>query len=94
MTTKRVSDTIITTFEDDIKEAGAEDMIQAKAAVAQMKITDIHTRVLGCHCECMGMNAENTFAICEGKKPPYSDNHYNDTMQKWGLINSEGIPII
>ena len=54
----------------------------------------IHARALACHCECLGMNAENCFASCAGKTPPYGDDNYLATMQKWGLIDEKGKPII
>ena len=55
---------------------------------------ETHIRALACHCECLGMNAENSFAACIGKQIPYSDDSYIATMQKWGLIDEEGNPTI
>jgi hypothetical protein len=40
------------------------------------------------------MNAENSFAVCLGKQPPYGDDAYLTTMKKWGLINEKGEPEI
>lgn len=54
----------------------------------------LHARALACHCECLGMNAANSWAVCNNSEPPYSSYHYNEVMQKWGLIDSEGNPII
>jgi hypothetical protein len=48
------------------------------------------SRVLACHCECMGLNAENMMAACQDSTPPYSSAHYNQTMQMWGLIDEKG----
>ena len=57
-------------------------------------IMSLHVRALACHCECLGMNAENAIAVCINATPPYSDAHYNQVMTKWGLTNEKGEPII
>ncbi len=54
----------------------------------------IHTRALACHCECLGMNAENSWAVCNNSAPSYSDAQYIKSMKKWRLINEKGEPII
>uniref|UniRef100_A0A6M3LN27 Uncharacterized protein n=1 Tax=viral metagenome TaxID=1070528 RepID=A0A6M3LN27_9ZZZZ len=53
-----------------------------------------HSNVLACHCECLGMNAENMLAACAGKVPPYAYEAYMAVMKKWGLIDGESKPII
>jgi len=58
------------------------------------KILDLHSRALACHCECLGMNAENSWAVCANTTPPYSMQHYQNAMLKWGLTNEKGEPII
>jgi len=58
------------------------------------KILDLHVRALACHCECLGMNAENSMAVCGNYTPPYNDADYDSVMQKWGLMNEKGEPII
>lgn len=56
-------------------------------------VARLHVRALACHCECMGMNAENFSAVnAGGPDIPYSDAHYYQTMQKWGLIDDKGEP--
>lgn len=50
----------------------------------------LHTKALACHCECLGMNAENCIAACADVVPPHSGEAYYSTMQKWGLIDEEG----
>ena len=75
----------------------SEDMIDLAAETAEKAIEyfrTIHSRALACHCECLGMNAENAMACCGNYTPPYSDKHYYECMQKWELINEEGKPII
>lgn len=54
----------------------------------------IHSKALACHCECLGMNAENSIAVCNNYTPPYRDADYFSTTQKWGLTNEKGEPII
>lgn len=49
-----------------------------------------HTKALACHCECLRMNAENAIAVCENRKPPYSDAHYYAVMKQWNLIDEKG----
>jgi len=61
---------------------------------AHTKLMEIHARTLACHCECLGMNAENSFAICLGKPIPYSGDSYFAVMLKWGLIDEKGNPTI
>jgi hypothetical protein len=57
------------------------------------EIMKIHTRALCAHNECLAMNAENSYAVCVGYTPPYSDKHYNEVMQRWGLVDGEGNPV-
>ena len=87
---------IIKLFEDKVKQnaPGAMDKIQVLAVNAQMRIHDLHARAIGCHCECLGMNAENSWAVCSNTSPPYSAEHYKEAMQKWGLVDEKGEPII
>ena len=68
--------------------------IQVLSSIASMKIYDLHARAIGCHCECMGMNAENASASCAGIEVPYSDAFFRSAMEKWKLIDKEGNPII
>ena len=75
-------------------DPGIQKTIQFSAAKAQMQLHDIHARAIACHCECMGMNAENSMAVCANKSIPYADDAYLQTMQKWGLVNEKGEPTI
>ena len=61
---------------------------------AHESMMHLHTRALACHCECLGMNAENSWAVCANTSPPYSVGHYVEVMQKWGLVNEKGEVII
>lgn len=58
------------------------------------KIMNLHVRAMACHCECMGMNAENSYAVCRDIVPPYNDDHYLQVMKKWGLVNEKGESVI
>lgn len=66
------------------------DMIAREAESIHSKALMIHSKALACHCECLAFNAENTIACCSGLVPPYSDAHYYEAMQKWGLIDKKG----
>ena len=68
--------------------------IQVLSSIASMKIYDLHAKAIACHCECMGMNAENAIASCAGKTPPYPDVHFYEVMRKWQLVDEKGTPII
>ena len=57
-------------------------------------IMNLHARALACHCECLGMNAENSLAVCQGKTPPYNVEAYHVVIQKWGLANEKGESMI
>ena len=78
--------------EEEIKEM--EEFISGCLARHHNKLLEIHSRSLACHCECLGMNAENCIAACVDATPPYKDAHYYKTMQKWGLIDEKGEPTI
>lgn len=84
MTTIKIGSKIISDFEGDVKEAGAEEMIQAQAAIASMKIYDIHARAMAAHCECLGMD----------RKEKMTAEAYMKVMLKWELVNSDGEPNI
>ena len=88
---------IIKLFNDTVikQDPSLMDKVQVMAAKAQMEIYDIHSRAIACHCECMGMDIENGFAISEGrKKPPFGQQEFNSILIKWGLINEGNNPII
>ncbi len=53
-----------------------------------------HARVMAAHCECLAMNAENMWAAIANKDPVYLEGSYHKIMQKWGLIDSEGKPLV
>jgi len=53
-----------------------------------------HSKALACHCECLGMNAENSISVCNDTKPPFRNNNYVFTLHKWGLTNEKGEPTI
>ena len=73
---------IIKKFEDVVSatDPALMNKIQVQAAHAQMQIHELHARAIACHCECMGMNAENSIANCEGDVPPYSDESLMQVM--------------
>lgn len=75
-----------------MNELTAQEMIQEM--IAHEDAMRLHIKALACHCECLGMNAENAFACCVGKAIPYGDDAYLTTMKKWGLINEKGEPEI
>ena len=61
---------------------------------AHTQILGMHYRALACHCECLGMNAENMQAACANTRPPYSDDSYIAVMRKWGLVDQAGRVIL
>lgn len=65
------------------------------AEIAIDHFRTIHSKALGCHCECLGMNAENCIASCKGDtKVPFNKDEYKKVMTKWELIDKKGNPII
>ncbi len=86
----------IEVIEDFINNTDPELMekIQVLSSIASMKIYELHARAIGCHSECMGMNAENAIASCAGSEVPYGDAFFYGVMRKWGLTDEEGNPII
>jgi hypothetical protein len=58
------------------------------------KHLSIHAKALAAHCECLAMNAENMIAAIANISTPYPEAAYHKMMQKWGLINEKGEPLI
>ena len=87
---------IIHLFEKDLNsiDPGILKTTQAIATKSQMQIYDIHSRAIGCHCECMCMDSENVIATMNNTKPPFSNKDYSKVMAKWGLVNEDSEPII
>jgi len=83
---------IINNFDDTINATDPSLMqkVQVMAAKAQMQILDLNSRAMACHCECLGMNAENCIALCKDSKVPYGKQEFNYIMQKWGLVDKTG----
>jgi hypothetical protein len=54
----------------------------------------LHFRAIACHCECLGMNAENSWAVCNNSPILFAQDQYNEVMKKWGLINEKSEPNI
>ena len=78
----------------DIDEIKGIKCAQELADLIIDKIRTTHTRALCAHCECLGMNAANSWAVCINKTIPYFDDAYFRVMQKWGLIDEEGEPLV
>ncbi len=65
------------------------------AIVAHTTLLALHTKALACHCECLGMNAANSHAVCLGLDDiPYDNNAYMRVMHKWDMIDGGGQPLI
>ncbi len=65
-----------------------------QAELSHTNLMEIHSRVMACHCECLGMNSENTLSAVKGENLPYSDLDYESVMKKWGLIGDKGEVLI
>lgn len=52
----------------------------------------LHARALACHCECLGMNAENCTAATLNQTTPYGMEQYLAVMKKWGILTEKGEP--
>ena len=87
---------IIKKFEDVVSatDPALMNKIQVQAAHAQMQIHELHARAIACHCECLGMNAENSIAACKGQELLNNDINYQFVMNKWGLTDKDGKVII
>lgn len=58
------------------------------------EILKLHIKSIGAHCEALGMNAENMLSAINNWTPPYGNQAYAEVLQKWGLVNKDGDPII
>ena len=87
---------VIQEFEDTVNkvDSGLMQKIQVMTADSQMKIHDIHARTTACHCECLGLSAENMLAAIANQQPRYGQEYYLELMFKWGLIDKKGNPTI
>ena len=75
-------------------EDTSPETLLGMVGITHASLLEIHSRALSAHCECLGMNAENCWAASIGQVSPYRDDDYLNTMQKWGLIDKEGKPLI
>jgi len=91
--TKFPKDKLFPSMESSISEIVAKEIAKQREQGIE-KILNLHVRALACHCECLGMNAENAIAVCGNYTPPYNDADYYSVMQKWGLMNEKGEPTI
>lgn len=81
-------------YEKEIPRIDTIEQGQIITDVVHSQLLELHARALACHCECLGMNAENSYACCVGTSIPYRDDSYAKVMEKWGIINKEGEPSI
>ena len=84
---------IIQAFQQLISKSSPEALIQM-GNLTHAALLEIHSRALACHSECLGMDAENSWAVCNDNALPYNDKCYKDVMEKWGMMDEEGKPII
>jgi len=61
---------------------------------AARNMLELHAKALACHCECLGMNAENMWAAIANADPVYKSEDYYKIMHKWGLSDEKGNSII
>jgi len=87
---------IIKKFEDVVSatDPALMNKIQVQAAHAQMQIHELHARTIACHCECMGIAAENIVNIGSGGYAACGAADFQFVMNKWGLTDKEGKVII
>jgi len=72
-----------------VKKVTDMESISAVTNAAHTALLEIHARALACHCECLGMNAENSFACCVGKSIPYGDSSYYNVMESGSLLTKK-----
>lgn len=73
-------------------ELTAQELIQELRIHGQLMT--LHVRALACHCECLGMNAENSQLAMLGQSMVYSDDSYLACLSKWGLMTEDFKPNI
>ena len=54
----------------------------------------IHYNTIGCHCECLGMASENILSEVNSVEPNFKMKDFAEVMQKWGLVDEKGKPIL
>ena len=58
------------------------------------RMLQVHYKTIGCHCECLGMASENILSEVAGENPTFKMKDFAEVMQKWGLVNEKGEPIL
>ena len=82
-------------YEEAKAKALQDHMLEMCRIDATSFALSLHARALACHCECLGMNAENSLAVSMGAATiPFNNSYYRRAAQKWGLINKKGEPAI
>ena len=77
----------------DIVSLISEEVAKQREAGIE-RIFELHIRAIACHCECLGMNAENCQRASLGQSMAYSDDSYLDALKKWGLVTEDFKPNI
>lgn len=57
---------------------------------ALKKILEMHSKAMACHCECLGMQSENFWAISSDRAVCYGVEQFHEVLEKWGLIDKDG----
>jgi len=84
----------LTELQKIVEEAADAEPDDMQATItAHVAVMYFHIRAMACHCECLGMNAENAMAVCGNYTPPYSEGAYHQVMEKWG-ITKKGEPLV
>lgn len=79
--------------ETDIPKLIAEEVSrQVENSIA--RALNSHTKALACHCECLAFNSANMAAAIQNGGAIYGEDVYWQVMQKWGLVNEKGEPLI
>ena len=85
---------IIESFDAALDKNMTPERLRIVTDITHIQLLELHARALACHCECLGMNAENCQRTMRDQSIAYNDNDYALTMKKWNLINEEGEPSI
>lgn len=87
-----------------IKEIDSKPIVQTKETEfghrtievlkQHSRMLHLHYNTIGCHCECLGMASENLSSEVQGKDPEFKMKDFGEAMQKWGLVDKKGKPIL
>jgi hypothetical protein len=72
----------------------AEETSIKQALLIHAACLNNHAHALAAHCECLALAANNSMFEKQGYDTPNGYHSFRGVLQKWGIINEKGEPLI